>query len=155
MNNISEYRKRLGMTQYQLAQRIDACTETIKRWEREMHKPSYPTMMRLATILECTPFDLFPDLPKPEPPKPKNKELTSMVIIKNAHAPAKASACQFHLLGWCTANKQKAGDAPCAYGTNECPLVEVSVQRLADLLNMEKAGTRLIIEKSKTYPEVM
>jgi transcriptional regulator with XRE-family HTH domain len=57
--NIAARRRALGLTQAQLAERINVETETVSRFERGKHLPSLATLERLAAILLCTMADLL------------------------------------------------------------------------------------------------
>ena len=154
MNNIYLFRKQRAMTQRKLAARVGCCVDQIKVWERGKRMPMPQNIDKLAKAFGCTPRQLFPDLPELAPPKPKTvrKEPTTMVILKGAHAPIKASTCQFNLLGWCTANYQRAGEMACKHNTAACPIVEISTAHLAELLEMKKDGVKTVIDKATVYP---
>lgn len=51
--NIAKYRKALGMTQVQLAERISVEKETISRMEAGKVTPSLARLAALATALQC------------------------------------------------------------------------------------------------------
>ncbi len=50
--NIAQARQRKGLTQAQLAERLEVNTETISRFERGFTLPSLETLDRLATTLQ-------------------------------------------------------------------------------------------------------
>lgn len=52
--NIKARRRALGLTQAQLAERLEVETETFSRFERGKHAPSLRTLVRLAATLQTT-----------------------------------------------------------------------------------------------------
>lgn len=66
--NIMLYRKRLGMTQAELAQRLNYSDKAVSKWERGESVPDVLTMMRLADCLGITVNDLLED-PNELPPE--------------------------------------------------------------------------------------
>ena len=70
-----------------------------------------------------------------------------MVIFKDCKKPEKDTECQFYLLGWCTANKKRAGQQECAKAY--CPLIYVDDKMLADLIGCLEQGLDFMIERSR------
>ncbi len=60
-NNISSYRKRSGMTQAALAERLNYSDKAISKWERGESVPDVLTLMNLAQVLGITVEDLLSD----------------------------------------------------------------------------------------------
>lgn len=66
--NIAAQRKALGLTQGQLAERLDVEVGTLSRFERGLHVPSLLTLERLASILRTTCGALLDETPqRPSP----------------------------------------------------------------------------------------
>lgn len=64
--NIVFYRKRMGLTQTELARRIEVTPQAVSKWEREINCPDIALLPRLAAILGVTVDNLLTDhLPKP------------------------------------------------------------------------------------------
>lgn len=63
--NIASRRHALGLTQAQLAERLDIDTETLSRFERGRHLPSLATLEKLAEQLQTTIAALL-DEPAPQ-----------------------------------------------------------------------------------------
>ena len=55
---IQKQRKKLKLTQAELAEKIGATQKDISRWENYMHKPSQENLQKLAEALDCSIDDL-------------------------------------------------------------------------------------------------
>lgn len=55
---IKEARKKANMTQNELAQKMGIPFQSISQWERDLRKPKYETLARIATALGCNISDL-------------------------------------------------------------------------------------------------
>ena len=55
---IKEARKKAKMTQNELAQKMGIPFQSISQWERDLRKPKYETLARIATALGCNISDL-------------------------------------------------------------------------------------------------
>jgi len=62
--NLAARRKALGLTQAQVAERLEVETETLSRFERGKHVPSLLTLERLAAVLGATCGDLLQETPQ-------------------------------------------------------------------------------------------
>lgn len=62
--NLAARRKTLGLTQAQVAERLEVETETLSRFERGRHVPSLLTLERLAAVLGTTCGDLLQETPQ-------------------------------------------------------------------------------------------
>ncbi len=58
---IKRMRKKSGMTQAQLAEKVDLTTNYIGYIECNKRKPSLQTLLDICYVLDCTPNDLFED----------------------------------------------------------------------------------------------
>ena len=58
-SNIRAYRKKMGLTQFDLAKKIDISPMSIRRFETDQRTPSIEYLSRLASALDCTPSDLL------------------------------------------------------------------------------------------------
>ena len=54
-----EYRKRKGISQEKLAQKVGCRRETVGRLENGKYNPSLKLAMDIAAELDCTVYDLF------------------------------------------------------------------------------------------------
>ena len=59
MNKIKKMRKRIGLTQEQLACRMNIDCSTVAKWETGKAKPRADKLPELAQILKCKIDDLF------------------------------------------------------------------------------------------------
>lgn len=57
--NVKRFRKSLGMTQGQLAERLDVHVPYISDLERGVKSPYLPNLAKLAEALEVEPFELL------------------------------------------------------------------------------------------------
>ena len=56
---LKELRKKAGLTQLELAQKIGVQTQSVWRWENGEREPSIEIIKNLTHILECSENDLF------------------------------------------------------------------------------------------------
>lgn len=56
---IKKQRKKLKLTQEELAEKIGVTQKDISRWENYMHKPSQDSLQKLAKALDCTVDDII------------------------------------------------------------------------------------------------
>jgi len=57
--NMQACRKRMGMTQNQLAQELGVEVETVSRYERGVIAPSFPQLENICTVLNVAAWVLF------------------------------------------------------------------------------------------------
>lgn len=60
-NNIKSARKRLKLTQKELAQKLGIAEITIRKYEKGDREPNFDTIQRLALALNITPYELLSD----------------------------------------------------------------------------------------------
>lgn len=56
---IRDARKKVGMTQTELAQKLNIPFQSISQWERNLRNPKFDTIQRIADALAIHPFDLM------------------------------------------------------------------------------------------------
>jgi transcriptional regulator with XRE-family HTH domain len=59
MNRIREYRRELGLTQAQIAEKLKIRASAVSQWETEVRSPKVINLKRLAEIFGCTVDDLL------------------------------------------------------------------------------------------------
>lgn len=59
--NIAAYRKRQGLTQAGLAEKLNYSDKAVSKWERGESLPDIPTLMQLADLFDTTVDDLLTD----------------------------------------------------------------------------------------------
>ena len=59
--NIASYRKRLGLTQLGLAEKLNYSDKAVSKWERGESMPDVPTLVQLAELFEVTVDELLID----------------------------------------------------------------------------------------------
>lgn len=59
MNKIKEYRKSNGITQIELAKKLNVKQSTIANWETEYRNPSIKQAIEIAKILKTTVENLY------------------------------------------------------------------------------------------------
>lgn len=63
MSNIQALRKKKGLTQSELAQKLSVKRSALSMWELGRSNPSIKMLPRLAVILDCTIDDLIGGMP--------------------------------------------------------------------------------------------
>ena len=58
---IKEVRKKAGLTQKELGERLGVSYQSIAQWENNLRKPKYDTLKRIAEALDVSPMDLLVD----------------------------------------------------------------------------------------------
>ena len=58
-SKIRTYRKEMGLTQYDLAEKTDISPMSIRRFETDQRIPSLVHLERIASALNCSPNDLY------------------------------------------------------------------------------------------------
>lgn len=58
-NNIAKYRQRMGLTQEQLAEKVELGNEAVSRIERGIALPSIMRLAEFATVFHCEIADLL------------------------------------------------------------------------------------------------
>jgi transcriptional regulator with XRE-family HTH domain len=54
MTSLCEYRKKAGLTQRELSEKLGVTQPTITQYETGVRKPDIVTLKKLAVILDCT-----------------------------------------------------------------------------------------------------
>lgn len=93
-----QYMKRAGLTTDRLAELVGFHSRTIDNWTSRARRPSYPQLVRLAKVLDCTPADLVDPNPRPvqRPTNPTRRPMgtTGTVMATQAAADRFRSARQ-------------------------------------------------------------
>ena len=66
MLKVREIRKSLGISQSELAQKVNVNQTAVSQWERGIVTPSLDNAKRLADVLGCTIDELYADEPRKE-----------------------------------------------------------------------------------------
>lgn len=59
MNNIREFREKIGINQQLFAHKIGVKQATVSRWESGKIAPKFEKIPQIARILDCTIDDIF------------------------------------------------------------------------------------------------
>lgn len=59
MTAIRDYRKRMGLTQKQIADMLGVTAPTVTQWESGERKPNIIMLKKLSVILKCSTDDLL------------------------------------------------------------------------------------------------
>ena len=79
--NIAKYRKKIGMTQFDLAEKINYSDKAVSKWERGESLPDVAILMQIADIFGITLNDLCYENTMPEKEVlPNNKKINHMYI---------------------------------------------------------------------------
>ncbi len=79
-NTLFQLRRRAGMTQKELAQRLNVTDKAVSKWENGRAKPTTDTLRKLAALLDVSPEKLLRE-PEPEPAVTK-------IVITGGTAPS-------------------------------------------------------------------
>ncbi len=94
--NISNRRKALGLTQAQLAEKLDMGPDSLSRIEKGVVAPRFPRLLEIAKILDCAVADLFrmdsdplsvkldslTDMLRPLPPDAQEELILMMDLVR-------------------------------------------------------------------------
>lgn len=70
MNSIKKYREAAGLTQLELAKRIDISIDSIRRYELCKTEPRWTEIVSMCNLFNCTPDELMKDSTNPTQPLP-------------------------------------------------------------------------------------
>lgn len=83
---IKAARKKAGMTQVDLSQKLDIPFQSISQWERDIRNPKYETLQRIAAALDVEPWELMEydgsirvSPPSGQPEKPLKESLDGLM----------------------------------------------------------------------------
>ena len=81
--NIKHFRKRLGFTQEQLAEKLSVTRQTLAKWENGEASPTIDDCIRMADIFDITVNDLAADIAEEELDfvAPKGKHIFGLVTV--------------------------------------------------------------------------
>ena len=57
--NIKKFRKECGLSQQQLAELVKIHQSNVSRWEKDISRPDYETLIKLAEVLGVTINDIL------------------------------------------------------------------------------------------------
>ena len=80
--NIAAYRKRLGLTQLGLAEKINFSDKAVSKWERGESMPDVLTLVQLAEVFDVTVNDLLCDPDELPKDVGKVEQIMSMAVEK-------------------------------------------------------------------------
>ena len=80
--NIAAYRKRLGLTQLGLAEKINYSDKAVSKWERGESVPDVLTLVQLAEVFDVTVNDLLCDPDELPKEVGKVEQVMSMAVEK-------------------------------------------------------------------------
>ncbi len=98
--NLTYYRKAAGLTQAELAEKINYSDKSVSKWESGNGIPDVYTLMQLAELYGVT-LNAFvgKEEPKPEPPiseqKPKNRGLHILIMLLSSGIVWLVATCLF------------------------------------------------------------
>ena len=78
-DNISKYRKQMGLSQEKIAEYMDVSRQAVTKWENNISRPSTDNLIRLAEILNVNVEDLLGNK--------KDEHVQSKEMYKNSNAP--------------------------------------------------------------------
>ncbi len=83
-HNIAKWRKEIGMTQDQLAERLSVSAQAVSKWENGASLPDIAMLPKLAQIFEVSIDQLFSHEPEPETRyvAPKDRKDPDKMLLK-------------------------------------------------------------------------
>jgi DNA-binding XRE family transcriptional regulator len=81
---IAALRKEKGMTQLELARRMNVTDKAVSKWERDKAAPDVYSLPRLAELLGVTPDTLLTAVPAPPPAKNAGEAHVIVALILRA-----------------------------------------------------------------------
>ena len=90
--NIARNRKKLGMTQEELAEKMNVSGQAVSKWENDLSYPDVETLKRLATLFGCTLDELVngvPTAPTIKSAEPEQVDRRTLTIKVEAGAESK------------------------------------------------------------------
>ena len=81
--NIARQRKRLGLTQEELAEKMNVSAQAVSKWENDLSYPDIETLCKLADLFECSLDELVndqPAAPRVKSAKPEKVEKRILTI---------------------------------------------------------------------------
>lgn len=82
-NNIKEQRNKLGLTQKDIAEKLNVTAQAVSRWENEEVEPSIDTLKQLSSLFNIS-LDVFLN----NDYEPKNEKLVEAAIIEEPKVPS-------------------------------------------------------------------
>lgn len=80
-NNLSHYRKQLGLTQTELAEKLNYSDKSISKWERGDGLPDLSVTARIAEIFGLTVNDMISEKPRKRLMTTRNKLIITLLSI--------------------------------------------------------------------------
>ncbi len=79
--NLTHYRKALGLTQIELAEKLNYSDKSVSKWERGDGLPDLAVTVQLAEIFSLTPNDLLAEKPRKKLLTTRNKIIITLLSI--------------------------------------------------------------------------
>lgn len=81
---IKDYRTKLGLTQKDLADKLNVTFQAVSRWENDDVEPSFDTVKEMAKLFNCSIDELFgvESAPVKEEPEPEPVRVVEKVIVQ-------------------------------------------------------------------------
>ena len=80
-NNLSHYRKQWGLTQTELAEKINYSDKSVSKWERGEGLPDLTVTAQIASIFGLTVNDMISEKPRRHLLTPRNKTIFTLLSI--------------------------------------------------------------------------
>ena len=96
--NLALYRKRVGMTQAELAERINYSDKSVSKWESGNGVPDIYILVQLAEIFGVTVNDLVAEEPPKGAPRRENVGLHTMIMALSSGIVWLVATCVFVIL---------------------------------------------------------
>ena len=90
---IAYHRKRLGMTQEQLAQRVGVSAQAVSKWENNLSCPDITILPELASIFGISVDELVREGERPQPPEPPQPQVVYVKEKRSLTGTQTAGVC--------------------------------------------------------------
>ena len=147
--NIRSFRKERGLTQEELAIRVNVVRQTVSKWEKGLSVPDADMLQRIAEVLEVSVSQLLGK--EEEPEKDRNEvaeqlaRINEQLAIRNRRSRRIWTIVGISLALWLLVNAIAMVLSYAAYNT-KTTTTELTVSEAMEILEDEQGNT-LIIQK--------
>jgi len=147
--NIKAFRKDRGLTQEELAIRVNVVRQTVSKWEKGLSVPDADMLQKIAEVLEVSVSQLLGR--EEEPEKDRNEvaeqlaRINEQLAIRNRRTKRIWTIVGIVLAGWILVNVVAMVLSYAAYNTLSTT-TELTVSEAVEILE-DEAGSTLVIQK--------
>jgi len=148
-SRIAKWRKEKGLTQEELAIRVNVVRQTVSKWEKGLSVPDADMLQKIAEVLEVSVSQLLGR--EEEPEKDRNEvaeqlaRINEQLAIRNRRTKRIWTIVGIVLAGWILVNVVAMVLSYAAYNTLSTT-TELTVSEAVEILE-DEAGSTLVIQK--------